>query len=280
MSISMSVIIPTYNRIEVIGRAIESVLMQKASNLELEIIVIDDGSTDQTAELIAEQFPNVVYRYQSNKGVSSARNLGLKLAKYEWIALLDSDDEWLPNKIQRQFELLNKNDLLVCHTQEIWIRNGDRVNQMNKHAKSGGWIFQNCLPLCAMSPSSIVVHKSVFDTVGTFDEFLPACEDYDLWLRITSRYQVAYVETASINKYGGHGDQLSGRHWGMDRFRVLALEKILNTGSLNKEDYQAALAMLLKKLTILYKGARKHENEKLIVACESKLSRWNHASDM
>ena len=151
---------------------------------------------------------------------------------------------------------------------------------MKKHAKKGGWVFKECLPLCAMSPSSIIINRSVLEKVGYFDEALPACEDYDLWLRISAEFEVAFVETPMINKYGGHADQLSRQHWGMDRFRVLALEKILNTGSLNKEDYQAALAMLLKKLTILYKGARKHENEKLIVACESKLSRWNHASDM
>ena len=215
------------------------------------------------------------YHYQQNKGVSSARNLGLELANSDWIALLDSDDQWLPTKVQQQFDLLRKTDLQVCHTQEIWIRNGVRVNQMKKHAKRGGWIFQHCLPLCAMSPSSVILHKSVFETVGNFDESLPACEDYDLWLRITCRYEVAFLASPAINKYGGHADQLSGQHWGMDRFRVLALEKILNNESLSTEDYLATRKMIINKLNILLTGAHKRDNKKLMTACEIKLSRWN-----
>lgn len=274
---SLSVIIPSFNRDAVVGRAIESVLAQKVANVEIEIIVIDDGSSDQTQQLIAEHFPQVTYEYQSNKGVSAARNLGIEFATHEWIALLDSDDEWLPNKIHQQAELLTQTGLLVCHTEEIWIRNQVRVNQMNKHKKMGGWIFQQCLPLCAMSPSSIVLHRSVFDQVGVFDESLPACEDYDLWLRTTSQFEVAFLETASINKYGGHVDQLSRQYWGMDRFRVLALEKILRTKTLTDEDTQAALTILNTKLTILLNGAYKHNNQQLIVDCEAKLSQWCHA---
>ncbi len=277
MSNSLSVIIPSYNRASVLTRAIRSVLCQKVVGIKIEIIVIDDGSSDETAELIAKQFPMVLYHYQDNKGVSAARNLGFKLASHKWIALLDSDDEWLPNKVQSQFQMLDQTDLMVCHTEEIWMRNGVRVNQMKKHAKKGGWIFQNCLPLCAMSPSSIILHRSVFDKVGNFDESLPACEDYDLWLRITAQYQVAFLEIPSINKYGGHNDQLSRQHWGMDRFRVLALEKILNSNTLKTEDFQAALDMLIKKIEILLTGARKHNNQTLIAACETKLSRWSHA---
>ena len=277
MSNSLSVIIPSYNRASVLTRAIRSVLCQKVVGIKIEIIVIDDGSSDETAELIAKQFPMVLYHYQDNKGVSAARNLGFKLASHKWIALLDSDDEWLPNKVQSQFQMLDQTGLMVCHTEEIWMRNGVRVNQMKKHAKKGGWIFQNCLPLCAMSPSSIILHRSVFDKVGNFDESLPACEDYDLWLRITAQYQVAFLEIPSINKYGGHNDQLSRQHWGMDRFRVLALEKILNSNTLKTEDFQAALDMLIKKIEILLTGARKHNNQTLIAACETKLSRWSHA---
>ena len=144
---------------------------------------------------------------------------------------------------------------------------------MNKHAKAGGWIFNNCLPLCAMSPSSILMHKSVFDSVGGFNEKLPACEDYDLWLRIASQYEVAFVETPLINKYGGHEDQLSRQYWGMDRFRVIALESILKS-DLKSQDYDAALKMLIQKLKILLIGARKHNNIELIADCEEKLNYW------
>ena len=270
----LSVIIPTYNRVDLLPRAIESVLAQQLPHdLEsLQVIVVDDGSTDNTPAMMASRFPDVSYIEQPNSGVSAARNRGLREANGEWIALLDSDDEWLPKKLLRQFEILAESQLLVCHTQEIWLRNGKRVNQMDKHHKQGGWIFEHCLPICAMSPSSIIIHNSVFKAVGDFDEALPACEDYDLWLRITASYAVAYVEQACINKYGGHEDQLSHQHWGMDRFRVLALQQILQS-DLSPSMRNAATIMLIKKLNILLIGAIKHGNTELIKDCEARLQR-------
>lgn len=272
----LSVIIPTFNRANVLARALDSVLLQTLDQgaFSIEIIVLDDGSTDETATLIAQQYPSVRYYYQDNQGVSSARNLGLMHAKGEWIALLDSDDEWLPNKLNRQFQLLAHSGLKVCHTEEIWIRNDVRVNQMNKHKKTGGWIFKKCLPLCAMSPSSIIIHKSVFKDVGDFDEGLPACEDYDLWLRIANEYEVAYVEEPCINKYGGHEDQLSRLHWGMDRFRVIALQNFLESSDAKPENAELARTMLLKKLLILHKGALKHANHELMAQCEAALAKY------
>jgi glycosyltransferase involved in cell wall biosynthesis len=270
----LSVIIPTYNRVDLLQRAIGSVLAQQLPNgLEsLQVIVVDDGSTDNTAVMMAEKFPGIIYIEQPNSGVSAARNRGLREANGEWIALLDSDDEWLPNKLLRQFEMLADSQLLVCHTQEIWIRNGKRVNQMDKHQKRGGWIFEHCLPMCAMSPSSIIIHNSVLQTVGVFDEAFPACEDYDLWLRITARYAVAYIEQACVNKYGGHEDQLSHQHWGMDRFRVLALQQILES-DLSLSMRNVATSMLIKKLNILLNGAIKRGNTELIKDCEADLKR-------
>lgn len=153
--------------------------------------------------------------------------------------------------------LKNNPGYKICHTNEIWIRNGRRVNPRKKHKKSGGWIFQNCLPLCCISPSNVIINKTVFDTVGLFDETLPVCEDYDLWLRITSRFPVLYVDELLIIKYGGHRDQLSRKFWGMDRYRIQALEKILTTGILSEEDESAAKSMLKEKLTIYIQGARK-----------------------
>ena len=145
----------------------------------------------------------------------------------------------------------------LCHGEEIWIRNGVRVNQMRKHQKRGGWIYPYCLPLCAMSPSSILIHRAVFAEVGVFKEHLPACEDYDLWLRICSRFPVCFVEQPCIKKYGGHKDQLSGAHWGMDRFRIQALWDILKENVLQEHDKAATIAMLRRKISIFNKGARK-----------------------
>ena len=268
---SVSVVIPSYNRVETLKRALDSVLSQ--ARPADEIIVVDDGSTDSTAEMIKNKFPDVVYLYQKNSGVSAARNLGIAHASSEWIALLDSDDEWLPKKLQRQLALLeNSNELKVCHTEEIWVRNGKRVNQMKKHEKAGGWIYQRCLPMCAMSPSSIVIHRSVFDRVGLFDEDLPACEDYDLWLKICSLYPVIYLEEPLIVKYGGHEDQLSRRYWGMDRFRIKSLLNILNAGRLEGDDLSETRRVLTEKLNILIQGAKKRGNIDLLTEYEKILA--------
>lgn len=253
---SISVIIPTYNRCELLCRALSSVFGQGYPAVE--VVVVDDGSDDGTAEMINNDFPSVKYYFQENKGVSAARNRGIGLASGEWVAFLDSDDEWLPNKLQSQVDaLLDSPEVKVCHTEEIWVRNGKRVNQMNKHRKEGGWIFQRCLPLCAMSPSSIMLRRSIFDEVGGFDENLPACEDYELWLRITARYPVLFIEQPQIIKYGGHEDQLSARYWGMDRFRIYALEKIINANVLSDQDRYAAIDMLIQKCAVYSQGALK-----------------------
>ncbi|PKM12792.1 MAG: glycosyl transferase [Gammaproteobacteria bacterium HGW-Gammaproteobacteria-3] len=253
---NISVIIPTFNRCESLRRALLSVIAQ--SHAAREIIVIDDGSTDATATMLKAEFPEVAYYFQNNGGVSAARNAGITRAKSTWLAFLDSDDEWLPEKLAHQVKRLNANPTLkVCHTEEIWIRHGHRVNAMKKHAKPGGWIFRQCLPLCAISPSSIMIHRAVFDAVGLFDTALPACEDYDLWLRISARYPVACIETPQIIKYGGHDDQLSRKHWGMDRFRIQALQNIIENGALQTDDRSAAIAMLLKKASIYSSGCKK-----------------------
>ncbi len=254
--LKVSIIIPVYNRCVLLKRALESVATQTFSDYE--VIVVDDGSTDETADMIKTFFPDVRYFKQPNKGVSSARNKGLLEAKGEWLAFLDSDDEWLPQKLEKQMALVADNPgFKVCHTEEIWIRHGVRVNQMKKHKKEGGWIFSQCLPLCAMSPSSIVIHRSVLDDIGDFDITLPACEDYDLWLRVSAKYPVLYIDDPQIKKYGGHEDQLSMKYWGMDRYRIQALQNIISGDSLGENNKQQAIAMLLKKCHIFKKGALK-----------------------
>ncbi len=253
---NISVIIPSYNRAHVLARAVQSVLDQTMPAQE--VIVVDDGSSDDTATLMAEKFPQCHYIKQPNNGVSAARNTGIAAASGDWLAFLDSDDEWLPGKLAAQQQLLQQQpEIKICHTEEIWIRNGKQVNQMKKHAKSGGHIFQNCLPLCVISPSSVIIQRALFNELGTFDEQLPACEDYDLWLRICATYPVAFVERPQIKKYGGHEDQLSRHHWGMDRFRIKSLEKVIQSGVLNNADHSAAVQTLTSKAEILAQGATK-----------------------
>ena len=259
-SLSISVIIPTYNRAHTLPRALESVLKQ---NYPIhEIIVVDDGSNDNTAEIIQAHFPTVRSIRQENRGVSVARNKGIQTATGEWIALLDSDDCWSPSKLFSQVEALNAQALaVICHTNEIWIQNGKRRNPMKKHEKKGGQLFYHCLPLCIISPSSVLIKKEVFEEIGYFDETLPACEDYDLWLRVCARYRVLYIDRPLTTKYGGHEDQLSRKYWGMDRFRIQALDKLLKTKGLEEAKRVAARVTLGKKCEILIKGALKHQNK-------------------
>ena len=253
---SVSVVIPTYNRADLVQRAVRSVLAQ--TRPADQVIVVDDGSTDETGPLVRIQFGSVDYLAQENRGVSAARNRGIEVATGEWIALLDSDDEWLPEKLERQMACLEQEpDYRLCHTDEIWVRRGRRVNPRRKHAKQGGWIFRDCLPLCAISPSSVLIHRSLFEEVGRFDETLPACEDYDLWLRVCSRWPVLFVPERLVVKHGGHEDQLSSRVWGLDRYRIQALEKVLGSAALGTEDRQAAIDMLVDKIDIYAAGARK-----------------------
>ncbi len=259
----ISVIIPSFNRIQTLIRAIESVLEQRS--VVDEIIVVDDGSKDNTAALISQHYPNIKLIRQANQGVSAARNAGIRIASFEWIALLDSDDSWLPEKISmiRQAQLQNP-EYHLFHSDEIWIRNGVRVNPMKKHGKNGGWIFESCLPLCAISPSAVVLRRSLLHTTGYFDESLPACEDYDLWLRICHAFPVHYIDRPLIIKYGGHADQLSRRYWGMDRFRIRSLVRLLQQHNLRQNYRFAVLSTLVAKLEVLLKGAEKHDNQEVI----------------
>lgn len=257
-SLHISVVIPVYNRTDSLLKAVRSVIDQ--TEPVQEIIVVDDGSdagrADDTLGPINDDRLKV-YR-QAHLGVSAARNLGLKAASSPWIALLDSDDHWLPTKTsaQRRFHIDNPG-LKISQTGEAWIRDGRRVNPCRYHQKAAGDIFEPSLKRCLISPSAVMFHTDIIDDVGIFDPSLPACEDYDLWLRITSRYHVGLIGEDLTVKTGGHEDQLSRKHWGMDRFRVRSLCKIIDGGGLIEEKEWAARGVLVEKLSILENGARK-----------------------
>ena len=254
----ISVIIPTFNRKKTLGRAIQSVMNQSLSPFE--ILIIDDGSNDGTEEWIKENFQDIKYIYQNNHGVSSARNIGIENAYGDWVAFLDSDDEWLPNKLNEQVKAIESNpEMKFFHTNEIWIRNGVRVNQMKKHKKYGGFIFEKCLDICRISPSSVLIQKEIFDNIGTFDESLRVCEDYDLWLRIVAIYPVVFLDIPLIYKYGGHADQLSKVNNGIESYRIQSLEKIIKSGFLSNEQKVMAVNALVNKMKIYSKGLEKRK---------------------
>ena len=278
----VSVVIPTYNREKFISDCVQSVRAQSLPACE--IIVIDDGSTDKTYNTLKDLGFNGVatsktvlrYIFQKNRGVSATRNLGVKEAKSEYIALLDSDDLWLESKLERQIKALanDKKRVRLCHTDEIWLRNGVRVNPHKKHKKQGGNIFLNCLKLCCISPSSAILHRSVFEDIGFFDETMPACEDYDFWLRYSAKEEVNFIDDALIIKKGGHNDQLSVQHWGMDRFRVYALEKLLNDTGIDLVYRNEAMREVILKLKILINGAKKRKKYAYVESMLQKKLYW------
>ncbi|MBN1497643.1 MAG: glycosyltransferase [Spirochaetes bacterium] len=255
---SFSVILPTFNRNVTVREAVDSVLGQTLADYEL--IVIDDGSTDDTAAIEQEYGSRLKYIRQENRGVSAARNTGVRVSSGDWIAFLDSDDLWLPEKLARQADYIaSRPDVIIHQTDEQWIRKGRRVNPGRRHLKREGNIFIESLELCLISPSAVVMTRDCFDRYGPFDENLPACEDYDLWLKITKDEWIGLVPEQLVVRRGGHPDQLSSRYRGMDRFRVYSILRLLSEqGETLDPGYSAqAFSMLIKKSTVLLDGAKK-----------------------
>jgi glycosyltransferase involved in cell wall biosynthesis len=250
----VSVIIPTHNRSERVVRAVQSVLDQ--SFKDLEILVVDDGSTDDTEARLVPYGTSITYMRQSaNRGVSAARNKGIENSNGTWIAFLDSDDYWLKDKLRFQMKFLRRTpDAVACQTEEIWIRRGRRVNPKKIHKKPSGEIFQHSLRLCLVSPSSVILKRCVFDEIGLFDETLEAAEDYDLWLRISCKHPIHLINRDLVVKEGGHEDQLSRKYTGMDRFRIRAIAKLINSGVLSSDQVTAAQEELAIKCKIYGNG--------------------------
>jgi glycosyltransferase involved in cell wall biosynthesis len=269
----IAVIVPVYNRSDLVIEVLDQIYNQTI-NEKVVIIIVDDASTDNTPIIIK----NWIKKQKSNLrkliliccdkqgGASKARNWGIEAALsqgMEWIAFCDSDDHWHPQKLEKQKLKLQETGLKVCHTEEAWIKNGKHHNPKHIHTKPQGRIFLECLPRCCVSPSSVMIHKSVFEKVGLFDEDLWVCEDYELWLRIFAQYEIALCSEKGVTKYGGHADQLSTKYYGMDRFRMYGLVKAFSDlkPTLTDQEQNALVTMLLKKSAILEKGYRKHRGD-------------------
>ena len=273
---NISVVIPSYNRKEFLKRSIDSAINQ--TKKPFEIIVVDDGSTDGTETMIKSDYDFVKFIKQKNKGVSAARNIGIEVSIGEWICFLDSDDEWKKDKLEKQINAMKSNPgYKFFHSNEIWIKNGIRINQKKKHKKYGGDIFDKCLDMCRISPSSVMIDKTVFDEVGNFNEDLVVCEDYELWLRICDKYRVFFIDEPLIIKYGGHQGQLSYSIESIENHRIKALEYLI-LGNLNRKNKRHAIQMLLSKLNIYLKGLVKRRKNDEIAVYEEKIKVWNKFS--
>jgi glycosyltransferase involved in cell wall biosynthesis len=259
--ILVSIIIPTFNRAHLVTRAISSVLFQ--TDPRYEILVVDDGSTDSTPDVMRQFGTKIRYlSLGSNHGVSVARNTGIRESTAPLLAFLDSDDFWLPEKLSCQMDFFQHHpEYRICQTQEVWLRHGRRVNPGKRHEKPSGDIFLPSLRMCLVSPSAVMIRRSLLDETGLFDETLPACEDYDLWLRIGSRYPVPLINRPLVMKTGGHADQLSRRFPGMDRFRIRSLANLLHRNILASRQEKQTLEELRRKCRIYAEGCFKRGRE-------------------
>jgi glycosyltransferase involved in cell wall biosynthesis len=254
----VSVIIPTHNRCRLLPATIDSVLAQ--DYFPFELIVVDDGSTDATSELLRGYGARLRVVRQANRGAAAARNSGIAAARHDLLAFLDSDDQFAPGKLARQAGVMAQApEYLISHTDEIWFHQGQLLKQKKKHARTGGDLFARSLKLCVVGMSTVMVRRRFFDEVGHFDERLPCCEDYDLWLRAARRLEFLHLPEPLTIKQGGRADQLSRFHrLGMDRYRIFALVKLLHDGELRSGQETVARRELAKKCRIYGRGCLKH----------------------
>jgi len=254
-SVTISVVIPTYNRAALVAEAVDSALAQQGPDYE--VIVVDDGSTDDTGQMLDAFGSRIIRVTQPNLGVSVARNAGAARASGSHLAFLDADDLWRPGKLARQAAFFQDHPgALVCQTEEAWLKNGRQINPRPKHRKPSGMIFIPSLALCLVSPSAVMIDRQFFQKMGGFDEALPACEDYDLWLRISCRYPIHLIDEALVVKRGGHADQLSAAP-ALDKYRIRSLRKILETRPLTTAQRAAARQTLREKCAIYAAGSEK-----------------------
>lgn len=223
----ISVVIPTYNRAAWVGGAVESVLSQTYPYVQC--VVVDDGSEDDTPRALKSFADRVDVVRTAHQGVAHARNAGLRRARGDYIAFLDSDDRFLPQKLEKQLAYVQEKGVLVSQTGEIWYRGGRRVHPAKRHVPDEGWLFERSLRMVVISSSSAMLHRRVVEQVGFFDEALPVCEDYDYWLRVTARFPVAFLPEGLVVKNGGRPDQLSNLYEVKDAYRIQALRAFVQS---------------------------------------------------
>jgi glycosyltransferase involved in cell wall biosynthesis len=287
MTPEISVIIPTHNRRAMLREALASALAQRDASFE--VIVVDDGSTDGTWHDLAPydlsaRRDDIRAVGMEHRGPAAARNRGIAIARGALVAFLDSDDLWMPEKLARQSRFMRDHpDCAISQTGETWLRDGRRVNPARRHRKRPGDIFADSLRTCLISPSAAILRRDLLDEVGGFDEDMAACEDYDLWLRILARHEAGLLAEPLTIRRAGHPGQLSATVAALDRFRILALAKLLAESSLDAARRAAAAEVMAAKCLIYGKGlARRGRHDYAVSfaeAARSALARWAHAPD-
>lgn len=197
----VSVVIPAYNKAELTMRTVESVLKQTYRNVE--IIVVDDGSTDSTRERLAMYGNTIRYMYKENGGACSARNMGIRAARGEYIGLIDCDDLYLPKKIEMSVAYLEKHPHIgFVRTPAYFIDANDRIISIYSHSQRSyvGWIYKKLLLFNFICNSTVIAKKACFGNVGLFDETVFSPADWDMWLRLSEKYKAGYLPVP-LTKY-------------------------------------------------------------------------------
>ena len=310
----VSIIIPVYNRTHLLKQAIDSI--RKQTNCEFELIVVDDGSDkeERDSNKRLTEAANGIWVEIDHCGIAShVRNVGIKKAQYDWVAFLDSDDVWLPTKLERQIakldlftsipislspcdieEFLTKEGVckkrFLVHTKEEWNREGVIVSQSGQRHPHSGDIFEAALQKCIIGPSTVLMNKKIFLLLGGFNENLEIAEDYELWLRFTTLFCVDYIDEALIIKRAGRWQQLSSKYDHIEDCRIRALGHyiewaktlLVNTSEVNQpnlfkrlnECKSKAINMLKKKIEIYSIGALKRGKSEELFALKKEFSHY------
>lgn len=203
----VSVIIPTYNRAGMLREAIESVRAQAIKDVE--IIVVDSHSTDETDEMLRRAGPDVIHLQQERLGVAAARNLGIQRASAAYIAFLDSDDRWLPHKLERQLAYLQDHPEVGLVYARMWSYHVDRPSERRLDPYVIARTFEELLNgPNAVTTSTVLLRRECLDAVGLFNPSLRAAEDHELWLRIARKFSIAFLDDV-MGEYRRHGESIN-----------------------------------------------------------------------
>ena len=276
---TVSVVIPTHNYGRFLPAAIDSVLAQTYQDYE--VIVIDDGSTDDTPGVIAPYLNRIHYERQENRGISATRNRGIELAKGEFIAFLDADDEWLPGKLAAQMPLFSDTEvaLVYCDIKIRWSDGREEPSFLAGRNAKSGWIFNSLLQHSYIMPSAAVVRRDALLAVGGFDSAADTREDIDLWLRIAQRWKVGQVPQAlAVRREHGANNiwQITDES---TRNAIYRYEKMLRTFTLDDNQRREVMrglsaAHLMRGYYLARAGQRREARKSLLASLRLNWRHW------
>lgn len=263
-SFDVAAVLPVRDRAALLAEAMQSILAGKTRPRELIVVVNSKGPAREAdlgaARAAADQAGDVIVRIltEERPGPAAARNRGWRAAAASWISFLDSDDLWAPEKLAAQLRFLARRPHLdACHTGERWLKHGRELSQPRRLAPRSGAFLYDAFETCLISCSSILLRRSLLETLGGFDETFPVCEDFELWLRLLARTPVGLVPEPLTIKRSGDWAQLSQSRHSMDAWRIRAILKFAAATPLDGRALAAARNSVERKLRILQQGADK-----------------------